>query len=403
MSTRFKYRARDGNGRLVKGLMEAERQESVIAHLADQGLVAVNIRKVRDWSSVFSQPVLFKVGVDELAVITRQLGDMFKAGIPLLQCLRVIAEQLENPVLEAAVEQVRGEVEAGSTLWQAISQCPEVFPPLYVQMVRSGELGGFLGTALERLTLYLEREHEIKARIRQACIYPVLVTGLALLVVLFMISFVMPNFTHVFADAEAELPWLTRFLLVSGTFIRQYFLWIMVLLALLVFVWWLVPIRGKRGLVDRLILQMPLLGKVNRKLIAARFCRTMGTLVRSGVPVLAALDIAQEVVGNQVVAHGIEQARSSIREGENISTPLDRTGVFEPMVIQMLVVGEETGTLDEMLVRSAEYYESEVTRLVDTLIGLLEPALILVVAILVGLVVIGTVLPMFQAVGLMGV
>lgn len=404
MSRLFRYRARDEKGNLIKGNVEADSQDYAIKTLVGEGLVLLEVREININRGLMRYPgFMRKAGTGELAIFGRQFTTMIRAGVPLLRCLEVLREQLTNRHLKEAVRRIRWDVEAGVPLWKALEKHPDLFPRLFVQMVKTGELGGQLEQVLERLTAHLEREHEIESKIRNALLYPGLVSGFALLVLFFLVSFVMPTFVSIFAGAGVELPLPTRVLLAAGTFLKDYLVWIIVTVVALglVFRTWAVTPNGSR-VVDRLVLELPLLGQVRGKLCAARFARTMGTLVESGIPILTSLEATEEVVGNKVIAEGIRRASNCIRAGENISTPLQETGVFEPMVTQMVAVGEETGTLDEMLVKVAEYYESEVSRIVDTLVSLLEPVLILVTAVLVGLVAVGSLLPMLDMIMVFG-
>lgn len=404
MSRLFSYRARNQQGQLVTGNIEGENRDVVIKSLVGQGYLLLDVREAQGpWGMGFRLDAWRRVGVRDLAIFTRQFATMVGAGLPLLRCLHTLEEQVTHPRLREAARRVRYDLETGLSLWESLSKLPQVFSHLYVQMVRAGELGGFLDQALERLAGHLEREDELAGKVRNSLLYPGLVAGLALLVILFLISFVMPAFTAIYMSAGISLPLPSRLVLATGTFVRSYFYLIIIGLAVVAISirLWAGTGRGAKTL-DSLLFRLPLIGKMTGEMAAARFSRTMGTLVRAGIPVLLALEVLEDMVGNRVMADGISRARASIREGENMSGPLRDTGVFQPMIIQMIAVGEETGSLDEMLVKAAEYCEREVDQLVNTLVTLLEPALILLVAVLVGLVVLGALLPVFDMMTVLG-
>lgn len=404
MTRVFEYKAKTSEGRLIKGLKQAESSETAVRALVGEGLLLVDLKEARNTLDVskYSGWLLRRPGTGELAVFTRQLATMVSAGLPLLRCLEVLTEQTVNSHLRKAAEQVRRDVEAGIPLWQALSQHTRVFPRLYIQMVRSGELGGMLDEVLARLAVHLEKEHEVVSKVRNALLYPMLVAALTLIVVLFIVSFVLPTFTAIFASAGVALPLPTRCMIGTVSFLQTHLIQLAAAGLILIFgfqMWRITP-QGRKT-TDHLILKVPVVGRLEGRMAAARFARAMGTLISSGVSILSSLEIAEEVAGNQVVAEGIRKARVSIREGENISGPLRQTGVFDPMVVQMVAVGEETGTLDEMLVKVADYYEQELGRTVEALVTMLEPAIVLVMAALVGLVITSTLLPMFDMVSVL--
>ncbi|WP_054692553.1 type II secretion system F family protein [Syntrophomonas palmitatica] len=293
-----------------------------------------------------------KVQVRDLVIMIRQLSTMISAGLPILRAFTILSEQAANRRLKNALEQIRGDIEEGRALWQAVNKHPDVFSPIFVNMIRAGELGGVMEPVLERLGEHLEREHEITSKVKTASVYPSIILTLAIVMVIGIITFVMPTFVDMFQSSGAELPGPTKALLAMSDFLRQD--WHYLLVGIAVFVYMVRRIgktTGGRYFYDNLKLRLPVVGKTLSRIGVARFARTMGTLVRSGIPVLQALEIVEQVVGNAVIARAIREARESISEGEPISVPLQATGIFEPMVIQMIAVGEETGALDEMLAR----------------------------------------------------
>lgn len=401
---KYSYQVRNEQGYIYKGFLEGDDEKAVIKSLLEQNYYILQLKEVKE--SKLNVEISFgfsKVTNRELVLMTRQMTTMLNAGLSILRCLSILIEQTTNPKLKRVLTQVSEDIEAGSALWQALAKHPTIFSNVYVSMVRAGELGGVLDTVLEKLTGYLERENDINSKIKSASIYPAFITAFAILVVFFIISFVMPTFIGIFASTGAELPGPTRALLATGLFLKEKWLYILTGLVLLLFFlkWWGNTAQG-RYLLDYFYLKLPTIGKALRKIVAARFARTMGILIRSGIPVVQALEVVEEVVGNKVVADAIGQARLSISEGDSITIPLQKTGVFEPIVYQMIAVGEETGALDDMLVRMSDYFEEEVMYTINNLMSLIEPVLILFVALVVGGVVIATLMPMFEIIGTVG-
>jgi len=385
--------------------MEADSKGALAASLIGQGYYILELQEIQEtgMNRELKLPALERVSARDLTAFTRQLATMIEAGIPLIRCFSILGQQTENRALKAATLDVKNDLENGLPLSEAMAKHPKIFSRLYVSMVRAGEMGGFLSEVLARLCDHLEREAEINAKVRSASIYPTILTVFALVVVFFIITFIMPTFTSMFTQAGASLPAPTRVMLAIGTFLKTR-LWLVIALVLAA----VLAVRGfKRTeagslFFDRLALRLPVIGKANSRITAARFARTMGTLVRTGIPVLKALEAVEEVVDNRVVAEAIRRARTSIREGESIAGPLAKTAVFEPMVIQMIAVGEETGTLDEMLGRLSDYFDKEVMYMVEALMAVIEPLLILFVAVIIGGIVISTLLPVFEMVNVVG-
>jgi type IV pilus assembly protein PilC len=277
------------------------------------------------------------------------------------------------------------------------SQAPEGFSEMYVSMVRAGESGGVLDVILDKLANHLERDQEIQTKVKSASTYPIIMVSVAIVVIIFILTFVMPTLTNMFVSANAELPAFTQFFLNLSYFIRSKILFILAFTGLIVFLLkaWAKQPQG-RIFFDRLYLTMPLVGRTVNRVAVARFTRTMGLLIKSGVPILQTLEVLEGVVGNKVIANAIARARDSIREGQSIAEPLQQTGVFEAMVIQMITIGEETGRLDEMLERMADFYDREVTYSIDSLMAALEPLLLIIVAVFVGMIILATYLPVFN-------
>lgn len=401
---KYSYQVRNEQGQIYKGFLEGEDEKAVIESLLRQNYYILQLKEVKE--SKLNREINFSlhpVSNRELILVTRQLATMLRAGLPILRCLKILIEQTANPKLKKVLSQISEDIEAGSALWQALAKHPTIFSNVYISMVKAGELGGILDTVLEKLTGYLERENEINSKLKSASIYPAFISFFAILVVFFIISFVMPTFIGIFTASGAELPGPTRALLATGEFLKQQWFYILTGLVILFFLLkqWGKTDKG-RYYIDYFYLKLPLIGKALRKVVVARFARTMGILIRSGIPVVQALEVVEEVVGNKVVADAIGQARLSISEGDSITIPLQKTRVFEPIVYQMIAVGEETGALDDMLVRISDYFEEEVMYTIESLMALIEPVLILVVALVVGGVVVATLMPMFEIIGTVG-
>lgn len=400
---KYKYRVKDARGKILSGSLEADHKEHIVASLLNQGYYIMKLEEVKQSREIKLGFSFKRVTTRELVVMTRQLATMLAAGLPLIRCLRIIAEQTANQELKKAVHAMAEDIGGGTSFGETVAKHPYIFSKVYISMIRVGEMGGVLDLALTRLADHLEREQEINTKIQSAGIYPAIVSILAVLVIFFIIAFVMPTFVGVFAAAGALLPLPTRILLAVGLTLQKN--WIYIFAGLLILIWgirkWGQTSRG-RFTYDLLIMHIPIIGRTMAQINVARFCRIMGTLIRSGIPVLQALEVTEDVIGNEVIARAISQARASIAEGDTITAPLAATGVFEPMVTQMIAVGEETGVLDEMLIRVADYFEQETMYMVDAMMAIIEPLLIIIVAVLVGGVVVATLLPMFDMVNLVG-
>jgi type IV pilus assembly protein PilC len=338
-----------------------------------------------------------KVSVADVAIFSRQFSTMINAGLPVLQCLAIIADQQVNPTFKTIVNQIKDDIGSGGNLSDSMAKHPKVFDELYVNMIRSGELGGVLDTILERLSVYMEKAEALKRKIKAAMMYPVIVISVAVIVIAFLMVKVIPTFEDVFNSFGAKLPPLTAGLVATSRFMQRY--------------WWMLAagiaaIRagviafGKtpKGelILDSLLLKLPVFGDLAKKSAVARFTRTLGTLLKSGVPILEALETVAKTSGNKVVEGVINGARASIREGQGMTEPLKKDGVFPPMVIQMVSVGEETGKIDEMLMRAADFYEEEVDTAVEGLSSAMEPLIIVFLGVSIGTIVVAMFMPMFD-------
>jgi len=402
---KFHYRVKDRTGKTRQGVLDGDNRSSVVESLIAQGFYVLKIEEVKHagLSMEISMSFLKSVSTRDLKTFTRQYTKMINSGLSILKCFSILGQQTENKAMKKAVLKIRDHLEAGIPLHEALNNHPKIFSRMYINMVRAGEIGGILDQVLERLSDHMEREQEIASKVKSASVYPIMVSIFAVLAVFFIITFIMPTFTSMFVQAGVALPAPTRALLNVGTFLKAWWYGVFggIVLLMLGIKQWQKTSSGKLFF-DNLYLHLPLVGKTVSKITVARFARTMGTLVQSGIPVLQALEAVEEVVGNEVVARAIRKARASVREGEGISGPLMETRVFEPMVTQMIAVGEETGMLDDMLVKVSIYFEREVMYLIDALMSVLEPLLIMIVAVLVGGIVIATLMPMFDMVNAIG-
>src|SRR5881227_3223971 len=338
-----------------------------------------------------------------VAIFTRQFSVMIDAGLPLVQCLEILGSQQENKTMKKALIQIRQDVESGSNLAEAMRKHPKIFNDLYTNMVAAGEAGGILDTILQRLSTYIEKSVKLNSQVKSAMIYPVAVISIACIVVAVILWKVIPVFAALFKGLGAELPMPTQIVIWLSNFIADY--------------WWLIALviggtvyslrryhetyRGKR-VIDGIILKMPILGMLMRKIAVARFCRTLSTLTSSGVPILDGLQITARTAGNSIIEDAIMATRKSVEEGKTISEPLGDTDVFPTMVVQMIAVGEQTGALDTMLSKIADFYEDEVDNAVAGLMKLLEPVLIAFLGVAIGGIVIAMYMPMFTLIGQIG-
>ncbi|GEA19163.1 secretion system protein [Moorella sp. E306M] len=397
----FAYRGRDARGNAVSGNIEAESQELAIRELRRQGIFITYCRPAvvtpaRDWRSLFRRLVSRR----DLALFSRQLATMLGAGLPIVTALHILQRQAENPSLRESIGMLLQDLESGEAFYRALERQPRVFPPIFIHTVEAGELGGALDETLERLAGHLEREHEVEEKVKSALTYPAIVSMVALLVVIFLLTYVLPSFQVMLNSLQVPLPWPTRLVLGLSEGLRRLWPFLVFFLAGAAFGFYRWQQRpAGRYQVDRLFLRLPIFGPLHHKAVLSRFSRTLGTLLHSGVPVLLALEIVRRTVGNAVVAGAVERAAESVRDGQSLATPLEASGVFPPMVVEMITVGEETGALDAMLERVATLYEQEVEAVVARLASLIEPVLIVGLGGIVGLIVISVFLPYFQMLG----
>jgi type IV pilus assembly protein PilC len=395
----FKYVARGAGGKTIEGVVEAPAQRLAVERLRAQRVSVVSVTEVKSAGNFLTGLKLFggSVKSKELVIFSRQLATLVGAGVPIVQGLNILMEQIPNPTFQKIMTSVRSDIESGIAIADAMKKHPKAFSELYVSMIRAGETGGVLDAILERLSAYLESAEELKGKVKGAMVYPGVISGVALSVTLFLLVAVIPTFKTVFSSFGANLPAPTQILLAVSDFLRHQIILLLAIPAGLFVALqrWYVTEKG-RTVIDGLTIKIPVFGDLLKKVAVAKFTRTLGTLIKSGVPILQALDTVAKTAGNKVVEMAILRARESIREGEKIADPLRSSGVFPPMVIQMISVGEETGNLEIMLNKIADFYDQEVDTAVKALTSMIEPLIICVMGVVVGAIVICMFLPIFQ-------
>ncbi|MCB0825288.1 MAG: type II secretion system F family protein [Fimbriimonadaceae bacterium] len=393
----FAYTAVDTSGRQVKAVMEAENEALVLGRLREQQLQIVDLKELKKKKS--AKVGKQKLKMKALVVFSRQFATMINAGIPILRCLEILSSQTKDPVLKPTLEAVLMDVKGGSTLNEAMAKHPGVFSKLYVNMIRAAEIGGILDTILDRLSGFLEYEAEVKGKIKSAMMYPVLVLCFSQIMLFVLFSFVLPKFKEIFEGMDVELPAVTAALFAMGDFMQKS--WWMIILALVGIFFgiksWAKTPKGKYQ-TDWMKLKLPVIGELGLKMSIARFCRTLGTLINSGVPMMRSLEIVGETLGNEVLINAVDQTRLSIREGNKLSAPMAESGLFPSMVTHMIDVGEESGRLSEMLVKVGDFYDSEVEATVKGLTSMIEPMLIIFLGVVVGFIAISVMTPIFKLV-----
>jgi type IV pilus assembly protein PilC len=398
----YKWEGKAGKGAIKKGEMEAPSEAAIRIHLRQQNIIPTKIsskgKEIR-----ISLPFRKKVNQRSIAIFTRQLATMIDAGLPLVQSMESLSSQQESNVFKNILREIREDVEGGSTFAGALKKHPGTFNELYTNLVVAGEEGGILDNILNRLANYIEKSEALKKKVKSALIYPATIVGVAAGVVMILMIFVIPVFETMFKSAGQNLPLPTLIVVTLSKLIKKYVIIFIPAMILLFFMFRkYYQTQNGKAVIDRLLLKLPVFGSLFKKIAVARFSRTLGTLVSSGVPILDGLSIVSRTAGNRTIETAILNARASIREGETIAEPLSRSGLFPPMVIQMISVGESTGALDSMLSKIADFFEEEVDIAVVNLTSLLEPLLMVFLGVVIGGVVIAMYLPIFQMASAVG-
>ena len=402
MSLSYAYKVKDRSGQLVDGVMDADNVAAVVAKLRQMGYTVINIQeKIESQKSKGIALFKKKVKSKDITVFSRQFATMINSGLSLTKSLNILAEQTGNPALAEVISSLQKDVEAGQALSEAMIRHPQVFSSLFVNMVRAGETGGVLDEVLLRVAEHYEKDMALKAKIKSAMAYPIIMFIMSMLIVFAMITFIVPVFVNMFSTLGGELPLPTKILVVMSDGIRRF--WYLLIIAVLGLRFAIKNYKKTpqgKFFFDRLKLKLPVFGELNTKLAVARFTRTFGTLVASGVPILQGLEIVSEAANNEVISRSVKEARASIKEGETIAKPLGNSKIFPPMVVQMISVGEETGALDAMLQKIADFYDQEVAAMVEALTSLIEPLMIAAMGVIIGGIIISLYLPMFKLITL---
>jgi type IV pilus assembly protein PilC len=396
---RYKYVGKNATGKAINGIVVAENEGAAQNKLRSQKIQVSSLSSAGgfDIKAFFAGFGEEKVTVGDVAIFSRQFSTMINAGLPVLQALNIISEQAQKNSLKKIVNGLKDDIGSGGNLSDSMQKYPKVFDELYVNMIRSGELGGVLDVILDRLSIYMEKNDALKRKIKSAMMYPSIVMSVAILVVVFLMVKVVPTFKEVFDSFGATLPGPTQLLVdVSNFFQKSWYIMLAVIIGTIFGLKFAAKTEKGAFALDGYMLKMPVFGDLVRKSAVARFARTLGTLLKSGVPILEALETVAKTSGNRVVEGVILTARASIREGQGLTDPLKKSGVFPPMVTQMVSVGEETGKIDEMLMRAADFYEDEVDTAVEGLSSIMEPIIIVFLGVTIGYIVVAMFMPMFD-------
>ncbi len=383
------------SGKRVSGVVEADSKADVLRNLRKQKIRITLVQEQAAKAGLFTKRK--KVRVKDLALFTRQFATMISAGLPLIQCLEVLTQQMDHPELRGIIRRVTQRIEGGSTLNEALRDHPAVFNELFTSMVEAGEAGGILDTILERLATHLEKMEALIRKVKGAMTYPLVVFSVSMGATAFMLLFLIPRFAAMFADFGGELPLPTKIVMGASNLLKHYG-WLLIALGVvggIFFKRYKATNKGARR-IDGYMLRFPVIGQVVRKGSVSRFARTLGTLLSSGVPLLDGLNVTARAAGNRVIADAVGQIRASVTGGSTLAEPMRASGVFPPMVTQMVGVGEETGRLDEMLGKLADFYDDEVDSAVESLTAVIEPVMIVIMGLIVGGMLIAMYLPMFK-------
>ena len=389
----FVWEGKLANGGIKKGEIEATDKAAAALILKRQRIIPTKLKSKPKDISLFEK----KVKTKEIVIFTRQFSTMINAGLPLVQCLDILSSQQPNPSFKKVTSQIKVDVEAGSTFADALSKHPKIFDSLYVNLVAAGEVGGVLDTVLNRLAVYMEKNESLKNKVKGAMTYPIIVLCVAFGVVAILMIFVIPTFSDMFKQFGSALPGPTQFIVNLSSFFRKFW-WAMIgfIVALIFGFKWIRTQEKGRFYTDKMMLRLPVFGPLIRKVAVAKFTRTLGTMISSGVPIMDGLEITSKTAGNMIIENAIRTVRTAISEGRTMSEPLEQTGLFPGMVVQMIAVGEATGAMDQMLGKIADFYDEEVDTAVEALTSALEPMLMVFLGGIIGFVVVAMYLPIFK-------
>jgi len=397
----FVYKVRDRSGKIFSGDMEGDNRETVIARLREMNYFINSVTEKRNFLLSTDIAIFNRIKLRDMTIFYRQFATMVNAGLTLVSSLDILSEQVENPSLSKIITVVKKDVEAGSTLAEAMSKKPQVFSELYISMIRAGEIGGVLDEILNKIADLMEKEFALRQKVKSAMSYPSFVAGAAVIMSVFMLTFILPQFVGVFKQFGGDLPALTQFFVtLTIVFNKYWYLFLAVFAGIIFLIYTYIRTPNGRVVFDKFKLNVPIFGEINRKTAVARFTRILGTLIKSGVPILEALTVSSNAIGNLIISSSVLEAKARIKEGQSISGPLKASGVFPLMVTQMIMVGEESGELEEMLVNVAKFYDEEVDRAVERLTSIIEPLMMAFIALTVGVMIIAMYLPIFSMVNL---
>lgn len=395
--SKFKYRAMNSEGNKIEGIFEGQSQNDVLAMISSNGYYPLKIDEINESGNIQFK-IKKKVKTKDIAVFCRQFYTMLDAGLPLTNCLSILSSQIEHPTLREAVGEIEEEVKKGNALSSSMKKYGDVFPDLLVNLVEAGEVSGNLDSILLRMSNHYEKENKINHKIKGAMIYPMVLSVVAITVVIFILTFVMPTFMNLFKESGTKLPWSTKFLLGLSGVLKNHFILCIVIVAAIVFgIKYFNKTETGVLFVSKLKLKLPIIKNLNQKIIVSRFTRTLSTLLASGITLVQALQIVSTVVGNQIAETALIEVKEKVVRGEGLYTSIKEAGIFPEMLSSMVKIGEETGSLDDILNKTADFYDEEVETTIQSTVALLEPILIVVMGLVIGFIILSIMLPMYDS------
>lgn len=393
----FRYKGRHKSGKVVQGKIKGDTQKAAVAQLREQGIAVTSIQELN--SVLYKEITLFepRVKLHDFVIYIRQFSTLLKAGISVVDATDVLAQQTSSKVLKKALEDVKEGLQGGNPLSDVAEKHRKVFPPLFINMVRAGEAGGNLDEILDRLAIYFEKQHNTRSKVKSAMSYPIVVGSIAIIVVIFLLTTIVPTFAGMFQSFGSELPLITKMIVNAGDWFKSFW-WLFLLLLLVMYLAFTVLKKNPKTkyYLDYALVKMPVFGKLMQKAALARMTRTMASLFATSVPILQSVAIVERIVGNEVIVQVLKQARNALEKGQSMVGPMEKHWIFPPLVTQMLAVGEKTGSLDVMLDKVADFYETEVDNATDQIKSLIEPLMIVFLSVVVGGIVAAIAVPMFS-------
>lgn len=394
---KYQYKAKNMSGKIIEGIYEAPSRQNVVDMIRQKSFYLMEIKELTERKDIKEMDMFAKVTVKDITIFCKQFASILKAGVPLIQALQMLGEQTESPVLRKIIQKISEDIQKGSSLSGAMGSHSEYFPPILIHMLQAGEVSGTLENSLEVMSVHFEKAYKLKRKVKSAMIYPMVVLFVAVAVVIFLMIFVVPIFTGMFESSGTELPGVTRALIFLSTGIKNNFI-VIILFVIILFGIIKAYLSGENGRLafDRFKFRIPLIGNIQTKSIAAGFARTMSTLMSSGVGITEAIKITGKILNNTYAIQEMDKVERKVREGKGLYAPVNESGLFPPMLVNMIMLGEESGTLESMLSKTAMFYEEEVDEATQRLTAMLEPLIIVVLAVVVAFIVIAIALPMFD-------